>query len=189
MGPPEMHELVERRGDDVVFFDARNAFEAAIGRFKDAVVPEARTTRDFAALLDSGRYDHLKPKAVVTYCTGGVRCEVLSALMIRRGFEEVYQVDGGIVRYGEDVRRRRSLGGLAVPLRRPHASRVQRSYEGDRRVRTMRRAHEPVPQLRESRPVENWYCCATPARRTTSARGARHGTARIRSQNERRPAR
>ncbi|MGD0854029.1 MAG: rhodanese-related sulfurtransferase [Acidimicrobiales bacterium] len=99
--PPEIHELVERRGGDVVFFDARNAFEAAIGRFKDAVVPEVRTTRDFTALLDSGRYDHLKPKAVVTYCTGGVRCEVLSALMVRRGFEEVYQVDGGIVRYGE----------------------------------------------------------------------------------------
>jgi UPF0176 protein len=99
--PLEIHELLEQRGDDVVFFDARNAFEAAIGRFKDAIVPEVRTTRDFAALLDGGRYDHLKEKAVVTYCTGGVRCEVLSAMMIRRGFEEVYQVDGGVVRYGE----------------------------------------------------------------------------------------
>jgi UPF0176 protein len=101
VAPFELHELVDQRGDDVVFFDARNAFEAAIGRFKNAVVPEVRATRDFAALLDSGRYDHLKHKAVVTYCTGGVRCEVLSALMIRRGFEEVYQLDGGIVRYGE----------------------------------------------------------------------------------------
>jgi UPF0176 protein len=99
--PDAVHELVERRGADVVFFDARNSFEAEIGRFKDAVVPRVRTTRDFAAVLDSGRYDHLKHKAVVTYCTGGVRCEVLSALMIRRGFREVYQLDGGIVRYGE----------------------------------------------------------------------------------------
>ena len=99
--PHEIHELVARRGENVVFFDARNAFEAAIGRFRNAVVPRARATRDFASLLDSGCYDHLKRKAVVTYCTGGVRCEVLSALMIRRGFEEVYQVDGGIVRYGE----------------------------------------------------------------------------------------
>jgi UPF0176 protein len=99
--PPAIHELVERRGDDVVFFDARNAFEAEIGRFKDAVVPDVHATRDFAALLDSGRYDHLKHKAVVTYCTGGVRCEVLSALMTRRGFREVYQLDGGIVRCGE----------------------------------------------------------------------------------------
>lgn len=101
LSPRELHELVERRGDDVVFFDARNAFEAEIGRFKDAVVPRVQATRDFADVLDSGRYDDLKPKAVVTYCTGGVRCEVLSALMIRRGFQEVYQLDGGIVRYGE----------------------------------------------------------------------------------------
>jgi UPF0176 protein len=99
--PQEIHELVDQRGDDVVFFDARNAFEAEIGRFKNAVVPHVRATRDFASVLDSGRYDDLKQKAVVTYCTGGVRCEVLSALMTRRGFEEVYQIGGGIVRYGE----------------------------------------------------------------------------------------
>jgi UPF0176 protein len=101
LSPQGVHDLVERRGADVVFFDARNAFEAAIGRFKGAVVPAVAATRDFAALLDSGRYDDLKDKALVTYCTGGVRCEVLSSLMTRRGFREVYQLDGGIVRYGE----------------------------------------------------------------------------------------
>jgi UPF0176 protein len=99
--PEQVHELVERRRGDVVFFDARNGFEAAIGRFRDAVVPDVHATRDFSTMLDSGRYDHLKHRAVVTYCTGGVRCEVLSALMIQRGFDEVYQLDGGVVRYGE----------------------------------------------------------------------------------------
>ncbi|RDI19959.1 UPF0176 protein [Rhodococcus sp. AG1013] len=101
LSPNELHELVGSRGEDVVFFDGRNAFEAEIGRFRNAVVPDVATTRDFVAELDSGRYDHLKSKPVVTYCTGGVRCEVLSALMRNRGFEEVYQLDGGIVRYGE----------------------------------------------------------------------------------------
>lgn len=101
LSPHEVHELVARRGDDVVFFDGRNAFEAEIGRFRNAIVPDVATTRDFVAELDSGRYDHLKSKPVVTYCTGGVRCEVLSALMRNRGFDEVYQLDGGIVRYGE----------------------------------------------------------------------------------------
>ncbi|WP_305095063.1 rhodanese-related sulfurtransferase [Prescottella sp. R16] len=101
LSPNEVHELVRQRGDDVVFFDGRNAFEAQIGRFRNAVVPDAATTRDFVAELDSGRYDHLKDKPVVTYCTGGVRCEVLSVLMRNRGFDEVYQIDGGIVRYGE----------------------------------------------------------------------------------------
>ena len=99
--PEALHELVAERGDDVVFFDGRNALEAAIGRFQGAVVPDVETTRDFVAELESGRYDELKGKPVVTYCTGGIRCEVLSSLMTSRGFGEVYQLEGGIARYGE----------------------------------------------------------------------------------------
>lgn len=101
LSPDALHELVAERGDDVVFFDGRNALEAAIGRFAGAVVPDVATTRDFVAELDSGKYDDLKGKPVVTYCTGGIRCEVLSSLMTSRGFGEVYQLEGGIVRYGE----------------------------------------------------------------------------------------
>ena len=93
--------LIAERGDDVVFFDGRNAFEAEIGRFRGAVVPNVRTTHDFITELESGKFDHLKEKPVVTYCTGGIRCEVLTPLMKARGFKEVYQLDGGIVRYGE----------------------------------------------------------------------------------------
>ncbi|MGN7947413.1 oxygen-dependent tRNA uridine(34) hydroxylase TrhO [Microbacterium sp. 22215] len=99
--PEQLHELMDERGDDVVFFDGRNALEAQIGRFRGAVVPDTETTRDFVQLLDSGEYDDLKGKPVVTYCTGGIRCEVLSSLMTSRGFGEVYQLEGGIVRYGE----------------------------------------------------------------------------------------
>lgn len=97
--PEQLHDLVAAK--DVTFFDGRNAFEAQIGRFKDAVVPQVATTREFVAELDSGRYDHLKDRPVVTYCTGGIRCEVLSALMVNRGFREVYQLDGGIATYGD----------------------------------------------------------------------------------------
>ena len=99
--PKQVHELVEERGDDVVFFDGRNAHEAAIGKFKNAVVPNTHTSRDFIKELESGKYDDLKDKPIVTYCTGGIRCEILSLLMKNRGFEEVYQIDGGIVKYGE----------------------------------------------------------------------------------------
>jgi UPF0176 protein len=95
--PEQVHELVEQR-DDVVFFDGRNAHEAAIGKFKNAVVPDTHTSRDFITELES---DALKDKPIVTYCTGGIRCEILSALMKNRGFQEVYQIDGGIVKYGE----------------------------------------------------------------------------------------
>ncbi|RZU62358.1 rhodanese-related sulfurtransferase [Zhihengliuella halotolerans] len=102
--PEEVHELVEAKrasGEEVVFFDGRNAFEAQIGKFKNAVVPDVESTHDFIAELDSGKYDDLKDKPIVTYCTGGIRCEVLSSLMVKRGFREVYQLAGGIVRYGE----------------------------------------------------------------------------------------
>lgn len=99
LSPDELHELVDR--EQVTFFDGRNEYESRIGRFRGAVVPDVSTTKDFVAELDSGRYDHLKDEPVVTYCTGGVRCEVLSSLMTARGFSRVYQLDGGVVRYGE----------------------------------------------------------------------------------------
>jgi len=99
--PKQVHELVEKYGDDVVFFDGRNAHEAAIGKFKNAVVPNTNTSRDFIDELESDKYDDIKNKKVVTYCTGGIRCEVISAMMKKRGFTDVYQMDGGIVKYGE----------------------------------------------------------------------------------------
>jgi UPF0176 protein len=100
--PRQLHKLVEERGDEVVFFDGRNAYEAKVGKFKNAVVPDTETTRDFIAELESDRYNDIKNKPVVTYCTGGIRCEALSVLMKNRGFKEVYQMDGGIVKYGEE---------------------------------------------------------------------------------------
>ncbi|MGF2950272.1 oxygen-dependent tRNA uridine(34) hydroxylase TrhO [Microbacterium alcoholitolerans] len=101
LDPEQLHELMAERGDEVVFFDGRNALEAEIGRFKNAIVPDTDTTRDFVRLLDDGTFDDLRGRPVVTYCTGGIRCEVLSSLMVSRGFGEVYQLDGGIARYGE----------------------------------------------------------------------------------------
>jgi len=99
--PQEVHDLVEQHGGDVAFFDGRNAFEASIGKFRNAIVPDTSTSSDFVREIESGKYDHLKDKPVITYCTGGIRCEVLSVLMKNRGFRQVYQMEGGIVRYGE----------------------------------------------------------------------------------------
>lgn len=104
LSPTQVHKLIEERGEEVVFFDGRNAYEAAIGKFKNAVIPDVKTTPGFVAELETGKYDHLKDKPVITYCTGGIRCEVLSMVMKNRGFKEVYQIAGGIVRYGEDFK-------------------------------------------------------------------------------------
>jgi UPF0176 protein len=99
--PEQVHELVKERGKAVVFFDGRNAYEAAVGKFKGAVVTGANHTRDFAKELKDPKYNDLKDKTVITYCTGGIRCEVLTVLMKEEGFKDVYQIDGGIVKYGE----------------------------------------------------------------------------------------
>lgn len=99
--PAQVHQLVAERGQDVVFFDGRNAYEAAVGKFKDAVIPDVNLTSNFRADLADPKYDAIKDKPVVTYCTGGIRCEILSMLMKKEGFKEVYQLDGGIVEYGK----------------------------------------------------------------------------------------
>ncbi len=101
LSPVQVHQLIASRGDEVVFFDGRNTYEAAVGHFKNAVVTGAETTKDFIKELEGDRYNDIKDRPVVTYCTGGIRCEVLSSLMKNRGFKEVYQIDGGIVNYGE----------------------------------------------------------------------------------------
>ncbi len=100
LSPEEVNKLVQERGDDVFFFDGRNAFEAKIGKFKKAVIPESTTSRSFVAEIESGKYDYMKEKPIITYCTGGIRCEILSVIMKNRGFMEVYQIKGGIIRYG-----------------------------------------------------------------------------------------
>ena len=98
--PFQVDQLVAERGADVIFFDGRNSFEAKIGKFKNAIVPDVTSSQQFVEEIESGKYDHLKDKPIVTYCTGGIRCEILSVVMKNRGFNEVYQIDGGIVRYG-----------------------------------------------------------------------------------------
>jgi UPF0176 protein len=99
--PKQLHELLKERGGDVVFFDGRNKYEASIGKFKNAVIPDVENSRDFIKEIEDPKYDGIKDKPVVAYCTGGIRCEVLTSLMKNRGFKDVYQLDGGIVKYGE----------------------------------------------------------------------------------------
>lgn len=96
--PAEFHEMVHN-DPDVVLLDARNSYESAIGKFKGAVTPDIHNFRDLPG--KTKEYEALKDKKVVTYCTGGIRCETFSALLKQEGFKDVYQLDGGIVSYGE----------------------------------------------------------------------------------------
>lgn len=82
--------------------DTRNAFEVAMGTFEGAVDPDIKSFgqfKDFAA----ERLDPAKHRRIAMFCTGGIRCEKASALLLARGFAEVYHLKGGILRYLEEV--------------------------------------------------------------------------------------
>ena len=95
--PEEFQQLLES-GEEVYLVDARNNYEWEVGKFDGAITPDINHFRDFPAAIKE--LSHLKHKKIVTYCTGGVRCEKASALMKKEGFEQVYQLHGGIVTYG-----------------------------------------------------------------------------------------
>lgn len=84
--------------DDVVILDVRSNYEHSIGRFKNAITLDMENFRDFPEKVKS--LEHLRNKKVVTYCTGGIKCEKASAFLLEQGFSDVYQLHGGIIKYG-----------------------------------------------------------------------------------------
>jgi len=86
---------------NAVLVDIRNDYEHKIGHFKDAILPEVRNFRDTPQWIRDNR--HLfEGKKIMTYCTGGIRCEKFSGFLLKEGFEDVVQLDGGIVKYSKD---------------------------------------------------------------------------------------
>ncbi|MDB5238126.1 MAG: hypothetical protein JWM46_396, partial [Candidatus Kaiserbacteria bacterium] len=96
LSPEELRSWYESQRDFVVV-DMRNNYEIASGRFKNSVDPDISASRHLP--LTVHKLDPLKKKTVVTVCTGGVRCEKMSAYLQHQGFEDVYQLDGGIHSY------------------------------------------------------------------------------------------
>ncbi|MBC7744171.1 MAG: rhodanese-related sulfurtransferase [Flavobacterium sp.] len=93
--------LKMKDGEDVVILDVRSNYEHLLGRFKNAVTLDMENFREFPEKLDElARY---KDKKIVTYCTGGIKCEKASALLLHEGFKNVYQLHGGIVKYGKEA--------------------------------------------------------------------------------------
>lgn len=87
---------------NVLLIDTRNDYEVQIGKFRNAINPNTETFREFPDYVR----DHLDPtvnRKVAMYCTGGIRCEKSTALLRQMGFEEVYHLEGGILKYLEEV--------------------------------------------------------------------------------------
>jgi UPF0176 protein len=97
--PKEFMEMKDR--DDVVVLDVRSNYEHSLGKFKNAVTLDIDNFRDFPAMINElAKY---KDKKILTYCTGGIKCEKASALLLHEGFPEVYQLHGGIIKYGKEA--------------------------------------------------------------------------------------
>ena len=99
LNPAEWREAMKE--ENVVILDARNDYEWEIGRFEGAILPEVPSFKDLPKWVRDHRKE-LEGKKILTYCTGGIRCEKFSGFLLQEGFEDVYQLDGGIVTYGKD---------------------------------------------------------------------------------------
>ena len=96
LDPQQFRRL--RNAPDVVLVDMRSNYEHAVGKFRNAVTFDMANLRDLPEHVHE--IDHLKNKTIITYCTGGVKCEKASAYLLSQGFENVYQLHGGIINYG-----------------------------------------------------------------------------------------
>ncbi len=101
LSPEEFHKMAEQslHDDSIVLFDGRNEIESRVGKFKNAIAPKVRFFRELKGEIKKKDYDSLKNKKVLTYCTGGIRCEKATALLKEEGFQDVYQLEGGIYNY------------------------------------------------------------------------------------------
>lgn len=96
--PAEFREVLKSDDEDVVILDVRSNYEHMIGKFKNAITLDIDNFRDFPEKIQE--LSTYKEKKVITYCTGGIKCEKASAYLLEQGFENVYQLHGGIIKYG-----------------------------------------------------------------------------------------
>jgi UPF0176 protein len=104
VSPEAWNALIDR--DDTLLIDTRNDYEVAIGSFENAIDPKTASFRDFPAWVDNyleSLPDTERPKNIAMFCTGGIRCEKATAYLVGKGYENVFHLQGGILKYLENV--------------------------------------------------------------------------------------
>lgn len=99
LSPKAFYEQMQR--DDVIVVDARNDYEYDIGHFRNAIRPDIKAFRELPQWVEQNLQQY-KDKKILTYCTGGIRCEKFSGYLLKQGFKDVAQLHGGIIKYGQD---------------------------------------------------------------------------------------
>ena len=101
ISPRELFEMYETK-EDVIVLDTRNEYETRVGLFENAVDLQLDTFRDFPSAIETLPEEY-KDKQIVMYCTGGIRCEKASAIMMKAGFSDVKQLEGGVLDYFKET--------------------------------------------------------------------------------------
>ena len=101
VGAEQFNELIA--DENTILVDMRNHYESEIGHFQGAITPDVDTFRESLPIIEEDLSDHKEDKNLVMYCTGGIRCEKASAYFKHKGFQKVYQLEGGIINYARQV--------------------------------------------------------------------------------------
>lgn len=96
--PEEFKQILKNEDEDTIILDVRSNYEHMVGKFKNAITLDIDNFRDFPEKI--AELKKYKDKKIVTYCTGGIKCEKASAYLLEQGFENVHQLHGGIIKYG-----------------------------------------------------------------------------------------
>lgn len=113
--PEQWEQMLAEKDENTMVLDVRNDYEWKVGHFEGAELPKLETFRQFPAYAQELKKERDPKKTrVMMYCTGGIRCEFFSALMKKEGFENVYQLDGGVIQYGLEKGSEKWKGKLFV---------------------------------------------------------------------------
>ncbi len=171
---------------DFVIVDARNWYESKIGRFKNAITPQIKNFRQWKQFVDEDLKNY-KSKTIVTYCTGGIRCEKASAYMVEKGFKNVYQLNGGIFNYVKQFPDTYWQGGMFVFDERRVVN--PNSVNELKHIASCHFCGEPTSYYINCHnvhcdkiivschkcKVENEYCCSGECRKSDKKRKVYHG--------------
>jgi UPF0176 protein len=185
LSPEELLKFYEN-GKDFIIVDARNWYESEIGKFKNAIAPPMKNFREWKKVVDKDLKD-FKDKTVVTYCTGGIRCEKASAYMVEKGFKDVYQLDGGIFNFIKKFPDTYWEGGMFVfderrvvnPNTKEELKHIAKCYFCGKQTSYYINCHNVdcdriIISCHDCK-VKNEYCCSDECRVSENKRKVYHG--------------
>lgn len=182
---PEELNMFYENGKEFIIIDARNNYESRIGKFKNAITPEMETFRDWTKVAEE--LESYKDKTVVTYCTGGIRCEKASAFLVEKGFKDVYQMDGGIWNYINQFPDKYWEGSVFVfderrivtPNTKEEIKHIGQCYYCGKPSSYYINCHnqdcDKLLVTCDECKIENDYCCSDECRKSPNRRKRNHG--------------